>query len=313
MRKTMIISVVGLVMAVAVAYFGRMAYEGAKYQEAAMVHVKNVSLRVANASRFDTEDTKVTFKELFARLEDDIAETEKRILDVQTISPPNRKTLSEGLIDYMKTSQDLLRAMEGKYKKALDVTVTKARSDRLSKEFFDEPGYSAYALRAASAARDESLHALDEYQKAGYEFADAVTRLGSARSKLVKVVSADALVDEDVLNRLSTKNPTRQQDEERKAAEEVKRATASASAAPEQLAKDKGCLACHAVDRKIVGPAYRDVAKRYARTAGADEKLVAKVISGGKGVWGEIPMPPNAVTQDEAKRIVVWVLSRQQY
>lgn len=78
------------------------------------------------------------------------------------------------------------------------------------------------------------------------------------------------------------------------------------------LAKSKNCLACHAVDKKLVGPAYKDVAAKYAGDAGAEAKLIEKVMKGGKGVWGPIPMPPNPqVSAAEAKTLVEWVLSQK--
>ena len=81
--------------------------------------------------------------------------------------------------------------------------------------------------------------------------------------------------------------------------------------ADEALAKAKGCLACHTVDKKVVGPAYKDVAAKYKGDKTAAAKLAAKVKAGGKGVWGEIPMPPNNITDDEAKKLVAWVLSQK--
>jgi len=75
------------------------------------------------------------------------------------------------------------------------------------------------------------------------------------------------------------------------------------------LAKSKNCLSCHAIDKKLVGPSYKDVAAKYKGDKGAVATLAAKVKAGGKGVWGQIPMPPNNVTDDEAKRLVTWVLS----
>mgnify|MGYP003579412718 CR=1 FL=1 len=85
----------------------------------------------------------------------------------------------------------------------------------------------------------------------------------------------------------------------------------AASASPE-LAKSKNCMACHAVDQKMVGPAYKEVAKRYAGQKGAEEQLVQKVLKGSKGAWGQIPMPPNAnVSEAEAKTLVKWVLSQK--
>jgi cytochrome c len=79
--------------------------------------------------------------------------------------------------------------------------------------------------------------------------------------------------------------------------------------ADEALAKKKNCMACHSIEKKVVGPAYKDVAKKYA---GQDVvgKLAAKVKAGGSGVWGAIPMPANPQVNDaEAKQLVTWVLS----
>jgi cytochrome c len=77
----------------------------------------------------------------------------------------------------------------------------------------------------------------------------------------------------------------------------------------EKLLKAKGCTACHANDKKMVGPAYKEVAKKYKGDAGAAAKLAEKVIKGGQGVWGPVPMPPNKVTDDEAKQMVATVLA----
>lgn len=77
------------------------------------------------------------------------------------------------------------------------------------------------------------------------------------------------------------------------------------------LAKLRGCMACHAVDRKLVGPAYRDIAKRYQGDAQAVDKLAAKVKKGGAGVWGPIPMPPHAHVSDaDINKMVKWILAQ---
>lgn len=76
------------------------------------------------------------------------------------------------------------------------------------------------------------------------------------------------------------------------------------------LAKNSACMSCHGVDKKIVGPAYKEVAKKYAGDKEAKDKLVAKVRTGGKGVWGQIPMPPNPqVKKEDVEKIIDWVLS----
>ncbi len=86
---------------------------------------------------------------------------------------------------------------------------------------------------------------------------------------------------------------------------------AQAQVDPAKLAGEKACLACHTVDKKVVGPAYKDVAAKYKGDKGAEAKLVQKVLKGGVGVWGQIPMPPNAgLKEDEAKILVKWVLSQ---
>lgn len=78
------------------------------------------------------------------------------------------------------------------------------------------------------------------------------------------------------------------------------------------LAKAKNCLACHAVGSKLVGPAYKDVAAKYAGQKGAEDKLVQKVMKGGSGVWGPVPMPANPqVSEAEARSLVKWVLSQK--
>lgn len=76
------------------------------------------------------------------------------------------------------------------------------------------------------------------------------------------------------------------------------------------LATKSGCMACHKVDAKLVGPSYQDVAKKYAGKADAAKTLAAKVKAGGKGVWGEIPMPPNAAVKDpDIEKLVKWILA----
>jgi cytochrome c len=81
--------------------------------------------------------------------------------------------------------------------------------------------------------------------------------------------------------------------------------------ANEALAQKSGCLACHNVNVKILGPAYKDVAAKYRGQAGAEAKLVAKVKAGGSGVWGPIPMPAHPqVKEEDIRTIVKWVLTK---
>jgi cytochrome c len=80
--------------------------------------------------------------------------------------------------------------------------------------------------------------------------------------------------------------------------------------ADQALATAKNCMACHAVGQKLVGPAYKDVAARYASDKGAVDKLATKIMKGGSGSWGAVPMPANAqVNEAEAKKLAAWVLT----
>ena len=80
--------------------------------------------------------------------------------------------------------------------------------------------------------------------------------------------------------------------------------------ADSSLATKKNCMGCHALDRKMVGPAYKDVANKYAGDATATDKLALKIQKGGAGVWGPVPMPSNPqVNEKEAKTLASWILT----
>ncbi len=86
----------------------------------------------------------------------------------------------------------------------------------------------------------------------------------------------------------------------------------NAAMANADLAKSKNCMACHAVANKVVGPAFKDVAAKYAGQKDAEDKLVQKVLKGGSGTWGPVPMPANPqVSEAEARTLVKWVLSQK--
>ncbi len=87
---------------------------------------------------------------------------------------------------------------------------------------------------------------------------------------------------------------------------------AGQASANEALAKSKNCMTCHAIDKKVVGPSYKDVAKKYAGQKDAAAKLADKVKKGGSGAWGTVPMPPNPQVSDaDLKTLVSWVLSQK--
>jgi cytochrome c len=85
---------------------------------------------------------------------------------------------------------------------------------------------------------------------------------------------------------------------------------APAARASADMAQKKNCMACHATDKKLIGPSYKDVAAKYGGQKDAADKLAQKILKGGSGVWGAVPMPANPqVTEAEAKQLAAWVLT----
>ncbi len=86
---------------------------------------------------------------------------------------------------------------------------------------------------------------------------------------------------------------------------------AGTALASEDLAKAKNCMTCHAFDKKIVGPSYKDVIAKRAGEKGIEATMAAKIKNGSKNEWGAVPMPPNNVTEAEAATLAKWVLSHK--
>ena len=92
----------------------------------------------------------------------------------------------------------------------------------------------------------------------------------------------------------------------------VTAAFAVPASANQELATKSGCTTCHAIDKKVIGPAFKDVAAKYRGNKAAEGELIKKVKAGSKGVWGDIPMPPNAhLKDDDIKTIVTWIMSQK--
>jgi cytochrome c len=85
---------------------------------------------------------------------------------------------------------------------------------------------------------------------------------------------------------------------------------AGATNASQDLAQKNACMSCHSIDKKVVGPAFKDVAAKYKGDKTAEAKLIEKVKKGGAGVWGQVPMPPNSTVKDaDIQTLVKWILS----
>jgi len=88
--------------------------------------------------------------------------------------------------------------------------------------------------------------------------------------------------------------------------------TSSVALASAELARSKNCVACHSVERKMIGPSYKAIAERYAKDESAIRLLSEKIVQGGGGNWGQLPMPPQpGVSPEEAESLAKWILSQQ--
>lgn len=88
-------------------------------------------------------------------------------------------------------------------------------------------------------------------------------------------------------------------------------AIAGSAQANAELARTKNCMACHALDKKVIGPAFRDVAAKYSGQKDADARLAASITKGSTGTWGPMAMPPNGVSAAEAQTLARWVLAQK--
>lgn len=177
-------------------YFGYQRYERSQLISAITPHVKNASIRIQNSTRFEIEpDSKATFKEVFERLEADIAEIEKHLIEVQTLTNPKTATIAEPSIAYLKTGQEYLRAMLQKSRRILKFS---SASDLTTEAIADMRSSSGYGFEYASRRADKAIAELKEAEaevvSAKPELAAAAKKLIESSAALQGTLAEDALV-----------------------------------------------------------------------------------------------------------------------
>jgi len=199
----------GLILsAIGGAYVGYTKYDQHKFVSSITPHVKNVSLRLANALRYETEsNTKITFKELFEKLETDISEIDKKLLDIQTASSPTYASITEPVLAYVKGTQELLRAFLLRTRKDLalssaidwaDTSLSTAREANIySREF---------ALKAADKAMAVADKFTKERRDAAIELSAAATKMVALRTSAATYIDEDALVEVALLDKVAKQN-----------------------------------------------------------------------------------------------------------
>ena len=211
--KFAIAAAIAIVVAIG-GYIGYTQYEQQKFKESITPHVKNASLRLANAVRYETEkDTKISYKELFEKLESDISEIDKRIIDVQTIATTDNKEVTDPVLAYLKGSQELLRALLLKYRKQLSVSSAIDWSDRAIDELRSASYYGReYAIKASGKALKDLEKAAKEYDDATADVLSAARKMTDVQAKVAPFIRSDALTDVAVFEAIAQKNEKKPKD-----------------------------------------------------------------------------------------------------
>ena len=208
--RTIIVAVVILLLTAA-GYFGHKKYEEHKFVESITLHVKNASVRVANAVRYNQEPNKITYNEFFAKLDTDVSDIDKRILEIQISSTPVTKEKTDAIVSYLRACQRLLRSIVAKDRKsiAVDSTVEWARQRKEYVEDVLDNGSSIVKSTLKTSLLKATKESMDALKKAQYEWEEAISDLSAAarelsdsRSKVLGVVSVDSLIDSAALERI---------------------------------------------------------------------------------------------------------------
>jgi hypothetical protein len=208
MKKKVIIALL-LIVIVAAGYIGFIKYEQFKLVKSITPHVKNASLRLENALRYETENnTKITYKELFEKLESDVSEIDNRILAIQTIATPNDKKVIDPVLEYLKSSQEFLRALLSMYRKQLAYGSIRDWTEQ-SLDDLKNAGSSyerEYASKAFDNAIKEAEKSLKEYGDSQTDILSAAKNMKEMRSKAAVTIPIDALADPNIFESIIKKN-----------------------------------------------------------------------------------------------------------
>jgi len=190
------IAVAAAIILVGIAYLSYVQYEKSRLIDLITPHLKNISLRVANATRYETEaGTNITFKELFEKVEADIAEVDKRLIEIQTIASPKTAKLTDPVITYLKISQEYLRALLQKYRMTMKANSAMHWSDKAIDDLRNSSGYGFdFAKRSAEKALEELKDAGKEYEDSKVGLRAATLKLKETRAAIATILPEESLI-----------------------------------------------------------------------------------------------------------------------
>jgi hypothetical protein len=206
MKKSIIGLVVGVILIIAGVFLYK-ANQLSQYKAALVPMVKNASIRVTNSSRLDLAASSVTYKELFERLDTDVSEIEKRVIDVQSATSTATAKISEPAIAYLQSCQEFSRALSQKYRKQFSLSNAIDRSTESVAAAKNSNGYGAqYARERMDRTFVEMTKASKEYNESMTDFLAATKKLKAARAAIVSDFQEDALIPAGQLDQVIAKS-----------------------------------------------------------------------------------------------------------
>ena len=192
-------------------FVGYRTLEHKRFVQSLASEVKNTSLRVSNSAQYELEaNSQITYAELFQKLEADVQEIDKNILQVQTISSPETAETTDPTLEYLRASQVCLRALVAKYRKKLALTTATTSAEEALKDYKEESASSSYLLDAARRRSDDAIRqigvAATEYKDTLAGLVTAVEDLEHRRDAIASIYSDDALVSRAPLDAVAKRN-----------------------------------------------------------------------------------------------------------
>lgn len=203
MRKRLVILSVLLFIVIGIGFLGYRKYQENKIMSAIYPHIKNTSLRVSNALGYETESSKITYKELLEKLEADIAEIDKRLLEVQTLSTGGTKEKISVVVSYLKGSLDLIRAQLMMNRKLLAYKSSVTLAGKVI-DLYQETSYYGreFALRTMNNAVKDMEKERVEAKEAAAAFLGSAKKLTELRAKTAEVIPSENLIESALLEKI---------------------------------------------------------------------------------------------------------------
>lgn len=210
--KRKIIIVLALIAAVTAGYIGFIKYEQLKFVESITPHIKNASLRIENAVQYETENnTNITYIELFKKLETDVSEIDNKILAIQTVATPSNKEVIDPVLGYLKSSQELLRALLTMYRKQLAYGFARDLAERLLDDLKNADKYRReYVSKAFDNAIKDAEKSLKEYGEAQTDVRNTAKNMEEVRLKVAVKIPIDVLANPNIFESIIDKNEQKQ-------------------------------------------------------------------------------------------------------